>query len=1519
MIGSIATPVAISPVDEADAAESADIYIDDEATDPSPQQDLNAGQTYTFNIVVGYEVPEGKSAEIQVNLLSAGDTVTREVTGTGEYEEQTITVTKKVDKDLIGDSFRINALVDGDDINIDYDAESYAVVAPGDPPNIDSTNPSTENTVVVEQGETRSFSVSASDPDNDDLEYTWYIKEATGDYKQVASGSSSYSHSFDEPIDDGETAYYLKVEVEDNYHVVSTEWLIDVGPENQDRSPSVSRVSPSSQDIPIGSGDTKQFEVEVSDPDTDYDRLVWSVDGSQVDTRTGFPGESSFTDSFEYTFETGESHSVSAKIIDSNGNSDSLSWGTKQPDLTVTNVEVDPSEPQPGETAQIRMTIENTGDATAETVDHEIRVDGGNTIVPPATTLEPGESLTRTRDYEFSEGSHTVTGYVDPDNKIAESDEENNQQSISTDAQTPRGPLTVTAKNENGEAVSDAKIILYDDADGDWNAIEAKRTGTDGIVSWSALETGTYNVEMYGPSGGYWGTKADIVIDTANTDVTIKRTAPKVSNIKLTDRGDGVGALVTNETAILGPVVENKGPTRATRVRILIDSNNDGKVDINKTRGGLDTTVIESGSTQEYGYEYEPSSAGTKQYRIVTETYLNNNWTKTDETEWRNLVVEEKNVEASITDFNPQSGEYAPGDVIDSTVTIKNHGNVRHEFFVGYSLIGPDDTEFNNDGTTDVDITLNPGEKKTVEVSLQVPQEASQGEYDVVTAVWKDRSENELTGRLDENRRNNIIFIEPTSSKTNIEWVSPPPQNISPGESFEISVKGRSEGDGEVCLYAYDGVSGVGTTPTYGARRCKDVSPGSFSLTFEFDSPSQATVLERNDNFALEGNNNIQFWAELVDSTEFLELQRKVETPRSYLKVSKDPVKLEDSSYSETEYIYIPSANPDVQKWKWISIDIYKKQLEEPNMYRVKLSIDNIGKNPDAFDSNPFGAFTESLDGNPNSQVIVMNQSNTEIKRIESTTNGKTRTAENAQDIGNVVGALSDIATIPSGGVAAYAGTLIKNYAENLAFDFVEDYTDLGNEVEFQTPGTWKSDKNSEGNGYYKIDFSESSNLVNDDITEINEYTLVMDIKITGQEDSSVILLPDMRGSMIHNTQNGYTKNYILEHRRQYIVPLENRKSDSSSPTDKWTGVTEVDANSTQTGTITPQSDEDTVSIPVQQGDVLNHTLEKPEGADIRLRVTYPSGSEQVGGDKAGDESKSTLNVSRTITDDGVVEITVTSTDDATGDWTLTNSRQHEADEYIATQPREVTPGTTVTGRINTIDDQDVVEIPVEAGQQLNLSLSRTIDNSMIVTYPNGDVEQSQAGPDYGQPRSPLYENATIQESGVVKVQIYSATKAFRDAQDTGPWTLDVRSPAPAEPTTGTLAGTVTDDTDAPATGAQVSINDGKGTTTTVSEEGSYRFTEVYAGEYTVEVSGENYTTKTVSVEVTPGQTTTQDIEVTRDPPEQEPVLTDYTDEDDIVDNGGLRDAVADWRAGEIDADLLREVVNAWRSGEPIE
>lgn len=51
------------------------------------------------------------------------------------------------------------------------------------------------------------------------------------------------------------------------------------------------------------------------------------------------------------------------------------------------------------------------------------------------------------------------------------------------------------------------------------------------------------------------------------------------------------------------------------------------------------------------------------------------------------------------------------------------------------------------------------------------------------------------------------------------------------------------------------------------------------------------------------------------------------------------------------------------------------------------------------------------------------------------------------------------------------------------------------------------------------------------------------------------------------------------------------------------------------------------------------------------------------------------------------------------------------------------------------------------------------------------------------------------------------------------------------------------------------------------------------------------------------------------EPVEHAPAVTDYMNDDEIVDATGLRDAFADWQADEIDAGLLREVFDTWQTG----
>lgn len=62
------------------------------------------------------------------------------------------------------------------------------------------------------------------------------------------------------------------------------------------------------------------------------------------------------------------------------------------------------------------------------------------------------------------------------------------------------------------------------------------------------------------------------------------------------------------------------------------------------------------------------------------------------------------------------------------------------------------------------------------------------------------------------------------------------------------------------------------------------------------------------------------------------------------------------------------------------------------------------------------------------------------------------------------------------------------------------------------------------------------------------------------------------------------------------------------------------------------------------------------------------------------------------------------------------------------------------------------------------------------------------------------------------------------------------------------------------------------------------------------------------------------DILITeQDTEPDEPSIDDYTNDDNIVDTQGLRDAIDDWRDGTIDDDKLDAVTSAWKGGEQIE
>lgn len=115
----------------------------------------------------------------------------------------------------------------------------------------------------------------------------------------------------------------------------------------------------------------------------------------------------------------------------------------------------------------------------------------------------------------------------------------------------------------------------------------------------------------------------------------------------------------------------------------------------------------------------------------------------------RVVVTVEPEVDASVTSFRQESGEYAVGETVDATATVENTGGDRHTFFVGYSVRDPHGNWRDNDGATGETVTLDPGETRQVSLDWDVESDVPPGSYDSRVSVWKESDRDDLRTRLD--------------------------------------------------------------------------------------------------------------------------------------------------------------------------------------------------------------------------------------------------------------------------------------------------------------------------------------------------------------------------------------------------------------------------------------------------------------------------------------------------------------------------------------------------------------------------------------------------------------------------------------------------------------------------------------------------------------------------------------------------------------------------------------------------
>ncbi len=263
------------------------------------------------------------------------------------------------------------------------------------------------------------------------------------------------------------------------------------------------------------------------------------------------------------------------------------------PDLVVTgeDIIISPAAPYVGDEVTIEATIRNRGNAPADGVSVVLRSHGWEQWASIEYIEAGGEEVVRIVELASSPSEYLVTVIVDPENRIEEWDEENNQASRSILVREEELPdLTVTAVRFTPEAPHAGQPVVIGAVvrnQGDWDAgdffvsffVDDQRIGSriinrlspgeeEGIrVSTAALAAGGHSVKVIADPDG-WVRESDETNNEGSTSLTVREAEfPDliIEDLTVNPESPAPGEEVTISLTIL-----NRGRGRAEWVDVAL-------------------------------------------------------------------------------------------------------------------------------------------------------------------------------------------------------------------------------------------------------------------------------------------------------------------------------------------------------------------------------------------------------------------------------------------------------------------------------------------------------------------------------------------------------------------------------------------------------------------------------------------------------------------------------------------------------------------------------------------------------------------------------------------------------------------------------------------------------------------------------------------------------------------------------------------------------------------------------------
>jgi|GEM_PF-399045 len=209
--------------------------------------------------------------------------------------------------------------------------------------------------------------------------------------------------------------------------------------------------------------------------------------------------------------------------------------------------------------------------------------------------------------------------------------------------QSTTGNLSVTVQDINSNVVSGATVKRYNS---NWQPIDQKTTGSNGVASWTNIAIGTYKVEAYYngnklpyTNDEFWGNGTGQVTSGNTANVTIKRYEPYTQSIVFKNNNtneilNSSNPIAPNTTVRVEVTVKNQATvSRNVKVELLIDRDKVSSYDFNLALGPQ--TISANGGTYTFSTTFTPTADGLYYQGIKTESYIETGYLLTDTWAWR--------------------------------------------------------------------------------------------------------------------------------------------------------------------------------------------------------------------------------------------------------------------------------------------------------------------------------------------------------------------------------------------------------------------------------------------------------------------------------------------------------------------------------------------------------------------------------------------------------------------------------------------------------------------------------------------------------------------------------------------------------------------------------------------------------------------------------------------------------------------------------------------------------------------